>query len=225
MACRRSGVRAPLAPLRETPGRPGVSAGRRRRPFTKGTAMTPKFSVARFTTPGLSFAEDLEVFAAAGADGIRLRVQAVRRRRGAGPAPRQRPAAVRFLPVLRDAAADAAQPRLALAGRAAGAVHLRPREVPADLGGGADGRGHSAGRMSRYTTWSGGSIGLSGSNGPSAIRVNPARSSARQEALLPAATGTRTSRAAGYATQLSATNAPIIAAPTPRPRAAGSPMR
>ena len=32
--------------------------------------MTPKFSVVEFTTPGLSFAEDLEVFAAAGAEGI-----------------------------------------------------------------------------------------------------------------------------------------------------------
>jgi sugar phosphate isomerase/epimerase len=32
--------------------------------------MTPKFSVVQFTTPGLSFAEDLEVFAAAGAEGV-----------------------------------------------------------------------------------------------------------------------------------------------------------
>lgn len=32
--------------------------------------MTPKFSVVQFTTPGLSFAEDIDVFAAAGADGI-----------------------------------------------------------------------------------------------------------------------------------------------------------
>ena len=32
--------------------------------------MAPKFSVVQFTTPGLSFAEDIEVFAAAGADGI-----------------------------------------------------------------------------------------------------------------------------------------------------------
>ena len=32
--------------------------------------MAPKFSVVQFTTPGLTFAEDLEVFAAAGADGI-----------------------------------------------------------------------------------------------------------------------------------------------------------
>ncbi len=40
-------------------------------------------------------------------------------------------------------------PRLALAGRPAGADHRRPREVPPDLGGDPDGRGHSAGRMSR----------------------------------------------------------------------------
>jgi sugar phosphate isomerase/epimerase len=34
--------------------------------------MTPKFSVVEFTTPGLSFAQDLEVFLAAGADGISI---------------------------------------------------------------------------------------------------------------------------------------------------------
>jgi sugar phosphate isomerase/epimerase len=32
--------------------------------------MTPKFSVVEFTTPGLSFAEDLAVYSAAGADGV-----------------------------------------------------------------------------------------------------------------------------------------------------------
>jgi sugar phosphate isomerase/epimerase len=34
--------------------------------------MTPKFSIVEFTTPGLSFAADLEVYLAAGADGISI---------------------------------------------------------------------------------------------------------------------------------------------------------
>ncbi len=63
-----------------------------------------------------------------------------------------------------------------------------------------------------------------GLQAPVAMRRKPARSSARQDATLPVATGTMTSSASGWSGQPAATKLEIMPAPSRRPRKVGSPM-